>query len=412
MKILVLDALTQTVFVHKPFTSGIIRAALNDCYGLAAGGHEVTYAYLGEEVNDLPFKTYSLGPKGLKDYTWNNTKLSGMVMNKIKLPIIDKISKLKFDAMLIHMHSYSSYLIDMAQLFNDIPKVWMVHDYIGDKFTASNMMKRMLDIKKYDNNMVLANSEFTQFYGNHIYEARYDGIGPMVPALANLPFDQVDKFVDRAWTNFVYTTQKEALGFENQGFTINIGRYDLDKGAQRLLTMHKKNDMKLKMFGSYDRYHDEEKKYYNRLHKMQKDFPNSYELCEGFSDADLKEAAKHANNLIISCDHEGFGYTGYEMGLLGIPSIVLTRPGLNNRHATADYMKVIGAEYREVPIGDNELLFDTIRDFKLTLDEKKHLSQQFINYFTLENFVKDRELAFEQARGRKGTLQQTAVKLF
>lgn len=411
MKILILDALTQTVDIDKPFTSGVIRSALNDAYGMS-NGYDVIYAYFGKEVYDKPFKTFSLGAKGLKDCTWNNTKLSGMTLNKVKDNIMHKLFTLKFDVMIIHLHSYSSYINDLCKYFEDIPKVFVIHDFILDVFTASNMMKKMLDIKHYKNNIIISNSEFTKHLGNFIYKKRYEHIKELCKDIINLDFEDKDKFVDRAWKYFVYTNQKEPLAYENKEYSINIGRFDLDKGSQRLLMLHKYNDFKVKLFGSYDPYHDPDKKYYNKLLNISKEYPNTYEICEKYSDEQLKEKAKYANNIVISCDHEGFGYTAYEMGLLGIPSIIIADKRVEYKHATEDYLKHISVPYKKIHTKNREELYNTMKNFNLSLTQKKELSYKLIKYFSIDNFINDRLNAFNEAKNRIPIKNNNIVPLF
>jgi hypothetical protein len=412
MKLLILDALTQTVDIDKPFTSGVIRAALNDSFGMAYGGYDVTYVYYGKEVYDKPFKTFSLGNKGLKDHTWNNTQLSGITLNKCKDSIFQKLFKLDFDHMIIHLHSYSSYITDLCKYFKTIPKVFVIHDFILDVFTASNMMKKMLEIKKYPNTIIISNSSFTQYLGNFIYKKRYEKIKTVCPEILNLDFDQSDKFVDRAWNYFIFTTQKEPLGFENKNYSVNIGRFDGDKRVQRLLKLHKYNDFKVKLFGSYDPYHDPNKIFYNKLKQITDNNPNSYEVCEGYSDEQLKDNVKYANNIVITCEHEGFGYTAYEMGLLGIPSIVIVDKKFLYRHATSDYLRKINVPFKEVHTINHEELYSTMKSFKISVTQKKDLSKQIITYFSLNNFIIDRLNAFKEAKKRIVNNEVKSMSLF
>jgi hypothetical protein len=413
MTILVLDALTQTVDIDKPFTSGVIRAALNDCYGMS-NAYDVIYAYYGlQPQKDLPFKVHILGPKGTKDYVPDNKKLSGMVINKLKDDLVMQLSNLKFDVMIIHLHSYSSYVYDLCHVFRNIPKVFVVHDFILDVFTSSNMMRVMRNIKQYPNNIIISNSEFTQYLGNYIYRRRHSSIiskGLAKNVLLDLDHDDQNKFVDRAWKHFVYTNQSEPIAYDNLGYSINIGRFDTDKRTYRLLRMHAYNDHMVHLYGSYDPYHDPDRQFYNSILDKQKKYPKSYKVLESLSDIELYQSARNANNIVITCEHEGFGYTAYEMAQIGIPSIVITDQKFDHRHATSDYMKTAGLDYQTVAIKDYQRLYDLMKNYKLTLSQKLDLSRRTIEYFSLQNFIADRELAFQQAKNR--TINYMAKPLF
>ena len=122
-------------------------------------------------------------------------------------------------------------------------------------------------------------------------------------------------------------------------------------------------------------------------------------MCEGWSDEDLREDAKYARNVVISCPVEGFGFTAFEMGIFGMPCVILKT---GERHATEEYLKKLGASYVVVNTKGNKQwkkeLYKAMEETKLTIEEKKANAQKFLNYFTLLNYIRERDNFIELAK--------------
>ncbi len=403
MKILIIDTLIQTVNFDKPVRSGLIKSAMLDANALSKY-HETYYMYSGKPTFNYKFKSIIIDDLGTKDWCIANnkkTRSSYIKFRKDSPVIIKKISELKPDVIFIHVHSRAQYIVDIANRFEDTPKIYIFHDAAtnNDLFGTGRILTAIHRLRKF-NSIIVTNSNYTAENISKTLCEREEGFRKFFPHILENKLDVATyKPFDKVFDYFVYydgTTSLDVV--KNDGFSVNIGRFQKAKGVLDLLELHEHNNHPVKLFGIKDPVWDEGLKDYAKIKESEELYDN-YDVCEGYSDEDLRTAAKGGNNIVISCPIEGFGYTAFEMGIHGMPCVILKS---GETHATEEYLEKIGASYVSINKLKNkkwkEELYEAMMMTKLTEKQKRKNAQKFLNYFTIENYIKEREELIEMAK--------------
>lgn len=401
MKIVVLDTLIQTVDFDKPVRGGLVKSAMLDVNALAEK-HDVFYMYYGKPTYDYKFHSVILDDIGSKDWCLKNNKKVSLAHTKLKQDIplmIEGISSIKPDALIIHVCSKSVYLEELAKKFIDIPKIFVFHDGVSndDMFGTAGIIGTILKLRKY-NCLITTNSDYTKDSISKVMINRESDMRKYYGFMKEIEDVNTFQLFDKVYDYFVYYDNNAKLDVvENQGFSVNIGRFQKKKGVLDLLNIHKYNNHLIKLYGVKDPVFDPGLKDYNKIIEAAEKYDN-YIVCEEYSDKELREDAKHGNNIVISCTVEGFGYTAFEMGVFGMPCVILKH---GNRHATEEYLKKVGAVYVSVNKKDNknwkEEFYNAMLMTKLSIHEKRQNAQKFLDYFTIENYINERENFIELA---------------
>lgn len=402
MKIVVLDTLIQTVDFDKPVRGGLVKSAILDVNALAEK-HNVYYMYYGKPTYDYKFQSIILDDIGSKDWCLKNNKKVSLAHTKLKQDIplmIEGISFIQPDALIIHVCSKSVYLEELAKKFIDIPKIFVFHDGVSndDMFGTAGIIGTILKLRKY-NSLITTNSDYTKDSISKVMINRESDMRKYYGFMKEIEDVNTFQLFDKVYDYFVYYDNNAKLDVvENQGFSVNIGRFQKKKGVLDLLNIHKYNNHLIKLYGVKDPVFDPGLKDYNKIIEAAEKYDN-YIVCEEYSDKELREDAKHGNNIVISCTVEGFGYTAFEMGVFGMPCVILKH---GNRHATEEYLKKVGAVYVSVNKKDNknwkEEFYNAMLMTKLSIHEKRQNAQKFLDYFTIENYINEREKFIELAK--------------
>jgi hypothetical protein len=404
MRIVVLDTLIQTVDFDQPVRGGLVKSAMLDVNALAEK-HEVFYMYYGKPTFDYKFQSVILDDLGSKDWCLREGKKVSQAHQKLTKDIpkmIETISNIKPDALIIHVCSKSMYLDEIAKKFMDVPKIFIFHDGVSndDLFGTVGILATVFRLKKY-NSLITTNSDYTSDSITKVMKNRESDIKKHYPGLLedNVPDVNTYQLFDKVYDYFVYYDNNAKLDVvKNAGFSVNIGRFQKKKGVLDLLKLHEYNNHEVRLYGVQDPIFDPGLKDYNKILDAVEHYDN-YTLCEGYSDEELREDAKHGNNIVISCTVEGFGYTAFEMGVFGMPCVILKH---GDRHATEEYLQKVGAAYEVVNKKDNKNwkgeLYNAMMNTKLSFEEKKTNAEKFLDYFTLENYIEERENFIELAR--------------
>jgi hypothetical protein len=404
MRIVVLDTLIQTVDFDQPVRGGLVKSAILDANALAER-HEVFYMYYGKPTYDYKFQSVILDNLGSKDWCLKEKKKVSQAHQKLTKDIpkmVTAISSIKPDAMVIHVCSKSKYLDEITKKFQDIPRLYVFHDGVSndDLFGTVGILSTVFKLKKY-NSFLTVNSAYTRDTITKVMRNREEDIRKFYPGLLedNVPDVNTYQLFDKVYDYFVYYDNNAKLDIvKNAGFSVNIGRFQKKKGVLDLLQLHKYNNHEVRLYGVQDPVFDPGLKDYKKIKEAEERYEDNYTICEGFSDEELREDAKHGNNIVISCPVEGFGYTAFEMGVFGMPCVILKH---GERHATEEYLEKLGAEYVTINKAGNkkwrEELYDAMMNTKLSVSEKEENAQRFLDYFTLENYIDEREEFFKLA---------------
>lgn len=404
MKILIIDTLIQTVDFEKPVRGGLVKSAMMDAEALSQK-HDVFYMYYGKPTYDYKFHSVILDDIGSKDWCLKRNKNVSLAYHKLKLDIPKMISAISYinpDAIIIHVCSKSLYLEEIAKKFIDTPKIFIFHDGLlnNDIYGTIGILTTIFKLKKY-NSLITTNSNYTKDSIISVIQNRVNDIKKFFPGLLdNIDVNTIELF-DKVYDYFVYYDNKAKLDIvENKDFSVNIGRFQKKKGVLDLLHLHKYNNHKIKLYGVQDPIFDPGLKDYQKIKEMEQQH-NNYIICENFLDKELREDAKYGNNLVISCTIEGFGFTAFEMGVFGMPCIILKH---GKRHATEEYLTKIGASFISIDKKGNKNwkseLYTTMLNLKLSIEEKKENAQRFLNYFTIDNYINEREKFIQFAKNK------------
>jgi hypothetical protein len=416
MRILVLDTLIQTVNFDEPVRGGLVKSAMLDVIALSKG-HDVFYMYYGKPTYDFKFTSVILDNIGSKDWCLKNNKKVSLAHHKLKKDIpkmIEGISSINPDALIIHVCSKSQYLEEISKRFIDIPKIFIFHDGVSndDMFGTAGIIGTILKLKKY-NSLITTNSDYTKDSISKVMIGREKDMRKYYKFMNEISDVNTFQLFDNVYDYFVYYDKNVKFDIvENTGFSVNIGRFQKKKGVLDLLNIHKFNNHVVKLYGVQDPVFDPGLKDYEKIKKAES-FYDNYIICEDFSDKELREDAKYGNNIVISCPVEGFGYTAFEMGVFGMPCVILKH---GKRHATEEYLEKLGAQYVTINKKENkkwrEELYEAMLMTKLSIKEKKENAQRFLDYFTIDNYIKERELFIELAQKKVDEGERRKNKLF
>ena len=416
MRIAVIDTLIQTVNFDEPVRGGLVKAAMLDVIALSQH-HDVYYLYYGKPTYDYKFVPIILNDVGLKDLCLKNNKKVSLAHHELKKDtqkIIESLGRINPDAIIINVCSKSSYLLEIAKHFNNIPKIYVFYDGVSndDLFGTAGIIGTILKLKKFDKTLITTISNYTKDSITKVMIGRENDLRNYYEFMEEIKDVNIYQLFDKVFDYFVYYDKDIKLDIvENKSFSVNIGRYQKKKGVLLLLELHKYNNHRVKLYGVKDPVFDPGLKDYKKLKEAEEKYDN-YELCEGYSDEELREDAKYGKNIVISCTVEGFGYTAFEMGIFGMPCVILKR---GERHATEEYLKKIKASYVSIDMKDNKNwkkdLYEAMMITKLSKEEKRKNAQKFLDYFTIENYINERESFIELAK-EKTKVNLNKVKLF
>ncbi len=396
MNIVVIDTLIQTIDFKEPVRNGLVRSAMMDVEALCLR-HDVHFLYYGKKPDSTcKWKPLIIGDLGVKDYCiLENTdrKYSFLKIRKDLPVILNLLKSVKpIHGFIIHVFMNSKYLERIAREFPGVPKLFIFHDkvYNNNIFSLATMLKLMTALKKYPGSRILTNSDYTRQGIISLYKSRYRDI---MDIFSGAPVSDPLSCFDHVFRHFAfYSSPKKAQVVGNKDFSVNIGRYTRKKGIPYLFGLPAYGNFKIKLFGQTDEIFDRELKFFHRLQKYIRRYPEHFQLCRNYSTGDLFTEAKSGKNLIITCPVEGFGFTAFEMGKFGLPVVILKNGEL---HATEEYLNRIGASYLSVNLsektGYKKQLYEAITSLELTKQEKALNAKRYLNYFTLANYVKERE---------------------
>lgn len=416
MRILVLDTLIQTVDFNQPVRGGLVKSAMLDVIALSKN-HDVFYMYYGKPDYHHKFTSVILDDIGSKDWCLKQNKKVSLAHHKLTQDIpkmIEGISNIKPDALIIHVCSKSRYLEKIAKKFIDIPKIFVFHDGVSndDMFGTAGIIGTILKLKKY-NSFITTNSDYTKDSISKVMIRREKDMREYYKFMEEIKDVNDYQLFDKVYDYFVYYDDKVKLDIvDNAGFSVNIGRYQKKKGVLDLLNLHKFNNHVVKLYGIQDPIFDPGLKDYKKIKIAENNFDN-YIVCESFSDEELREDAKYGSNIVISCNVEGFGYTAFEMGIFGMPCVILKH---GERHATEEYLKKLGAKYVSIDKKGNKNwraeLYEAMLMTKLSKKEKKENAQKFLDYFTIDNYINEREEFIKLAQEKINDKLKKSNKLF
>jgi len=416
MKILVLDTLIQTVDFDQPVRGGLVKSAMLDVIALSEK-HDVYYMYYGKPTYNHKFKSVILDDIGSKDWCLKNHKAVSLSHHKLKQDIpkmIELISDIKPDALIVHVCSKSVYLEKLAKQFAEIPKIFLFHDGVSndDMYGTAGIIGTILKLRKY-NSLITTNSDYTKDSISKVMRKREKDMRANYEFMKEIPDVNTFELFDKVYDYFVYYDNNATLDIvDNEGFSVNIGRFQKKKGVLNLLKLHEFNNHTVKMYGVKDPVFDPGLKDFQKILDAVDKYDN-YILCEGFSDKELRDDAKYGNNIVITCPVEGFGYTAFEMGVFGMPCVIAKH---GERHATEEYLKKVGAVYKTVQMAKNpkwrEEMYEAMLMTSLSKKDKKINAQKFLDYFTIDNYIKERELFIELAKQKIEKNIKQSNKLF
>jgi len=89
------------------------------------------------------------------------------------------------------------------------------------------------------------------------------------------------------------------------------------------------------------------------------------------------------------------------MGIYGVPTIVIRQ---GEDHATEEYLKKVGAFHKVFQIGSKDFytnLYEAMKSYKITLGERKENAKKFSDYFSIENYITERETLLQSKSIKK-----------
>jgi len=396
MKIAVIDSLTHTYTDIIP--SGIARAAVND-YEILKNDHEVKLYHCGKPyckdsviLNDL----------SIKERLIKTNKDDKGILTKVYLTEYSKGIK-EHDAYIIHIHNIG-HVDFLLKRFADKPKVFIVHDIIYDRYSLISMLWTLSKIKHSNKSYIVTNSNYS--LNRHKNSIEYFKHDPTIKTLCskdkyNLVIKALngrDSLIDKSFKYFVYV-DNEFDKCDNKNYLCNIGRFDPDRGANRLIKIIPKINKDIYFFGQKDIYRDKNFEFYNKL------IENKLNIFENLSDSELHKYIKESSGTVITMTKEGFGYTGIETARYGLPVFVIEanydeKFKTYNQHATYTYLKNLG--YKSLYLYNisnyKEKIVNDINTLRINDDLKCENYNLVKNYFTLENAIKERELFIDNAK--------------
>lgn len=373
MKILIIDNLTQT-FNGNIVRSGLQKSSLMDAKAFSTIC-DTTFAYCGKLGDGHKFKHLILSELGAKDICLKkneSTKKSYVYVKKF-LELIENLHS--YDYIIAHCHS-TSMINKLNELCTNKKIIFIVHDIIDLTWQIgfSNCIVNLRNNKRNDVK-VLTNSNYSIEKANNNYDRRKK-------------FDVLsgDEMFDGYIKHFIFTEQQNIEIKERESYSVTIGRFTPDKFHHKLYNYRKYYHYIIHC-GVRDLIRDEKLSYFKRLTKKCNDYR------ENLSDEDLNELISRASSVILPCYHEGFGFTAFEAGIYGTVPIVLIKQFENGKkfHATSEYLTNAGVKHYVINYDDEKGLYDAIDESsKLTLIERKEISEKLLSYFTVQEYIKER----------------------
>jgi len=373
-KILILDSLTET-FDGTVVKSGLQKSSKLDARSFSKF-YDTTFAYCGKLVDKYKYKHFIVDELGTKDRAikeTNNHKRSRFYVRKYLGKLHQHTNK--FDLIIAHCHS-----ITMINGLNDLCKdrdiLFIIHDVV-DLLWANGLTKSVINLRnnKRNNVKILTNSNYSIERLQALYERRKN---------VEILNDAIDGYIK----HFVWTDQKPTVDQikEKVNETCIIGRYEPNKYHHKLFK-YKNDNNTIVHYGIKDSRRDSELKYYNRIKKES----NCYR--ENLSDKDLFKHVSKSKTVVLPCYHEGFGYTAFEAGIFGVYSIVLAKKLTNGKylHATSEYLTRANVPHKMCNFIDNNDIYESIdKSLEIDLNTRLLISNNLLNYFNVEDYVKER----------------------
>jgi hypothetical protein len=366
MKILIVNDLSKTLD-FKIISDGMTKTSIDQASALSTV-NQVDFAYCGTEHHDYQFNSIILdvnAPDKTRD----------------KMKLLSKIVDVGYDIIIIHSQRCSK-LEQFCQRFIDTPKIIFVHDCPIDLFMYISLQKNIVKLKQL-NCKIVTNSKYTHDRLNNLYRER----------LLYYGYEYIEQVCDMYSQCFTYINAQPTINNALK-YSTNIGRIHPFKEPQRLLGIHKYSNHGIHFFGRLDVFEPLALKLYQKIKTATELYPN-YHIHINQEHEYINSYLQNAQNHVITWTNEGFGYTALEAGIYGVPSVIVQR---YDRHATAEHLQQIGAAYTIVDYKDRRALYDIVDQYSLTLEQRKENSIKFLQYYTLENYIKDLHIIINQTR--------------
>ena len=382
-KVVVIDNLTET-FKGSIVRSGLQKSSKLDARAFDKMGYDTHFVYCGLCEDDYTYTHHVVDGLGSKDRAMVEGKNPSRVSRYYIEAYLNKVKDVLADADYIVAHCHS---VSMITLVNKLVKnkriMFVIHDVIDLMwcYGTSDVIRRM---RKTDRNMVYiaTNSRYSIDRMNDInaraIKAKYEDI----PMKGDEAFNgYIEHFV---WTD-ENVTDRDIERVEPKSAI--IGRYETSKFHHKVYGYKNPNNT-IVHYGIRDPRRDKTGKYYEKLVKT----ANAY--AENLSDADLFEAIKSSQSVILPCHHEGFGYTAFEAGIYGVVPVIFQRQfdhlGIW-AHATSEYLTRANVKHFVADFNDPDDIYKAIDEsIDVTLEDRYEISRNLLNYFSVENYVNER----------------------
>ena len=379
MKVLIIDNLTET-FVGTEVKSGLQRSSKLDAQSFSKLGHDTTYVFCGNIDDTYPYKKVSVDDYGAKERAVLEGKNQRQSSPYIK-QYLNRIKKELNSADYIIAHCHSSGMITgLNNLVLDKKILFVIHDVV-DLMWANGFSGAVRKMRESGRNYcyVATNSQYSINRLNQISLRGGDNIYS-----GDEGFDgYIKHFV---WTD-VKPNEEEIVNVNNTSAV--IGRYETHKYHHKLYKYSNPNH-KIIHYGMKDKRRDSDLKYYNRLIRDANDYK------ENLFDKELWDNVKLSRSVILPCFHEGFGYTAFEAGIFGVVPVILTK---GNDHATTEYLTRADVKHFSVDFNDENAIYNTIDEsLKVTLEDRLDISNKFLKYFSVENYINNRIELMDSAK--------------
>jgi len=382
-KVVVIDNLTET-FKGSIVRSGLQKSSKLDARAFAKMGYDTHYVYAGKCEDEYNYTHHIVDELGSKDRAMAEGKNPSRVSRYYIRDYLTKVQDVLKDADYIVAHCHSvSMITTINQLIKNKRIMFIIHDIIDLMwcYGTSDVIRRM---RKSDRNMVYiaTNSHYSVQRMTDIHlraiKAGYEDI----PMAGEEAFDGfIEHFV---WTDEEVT--KEDIENVEKKSAI-IGRYETSKFHHKVYG-YKNPDNVIVHYGVQDPRRDKNGKYFERLTKS----ANAY--AENLSDDDLFKAIKSSQSIILPCFHEGFGYTAFEAGIYGVVPVIFQRELEHLEiwaHATSEYLTRSNVKHFVADFNNPDDIYKAIDEsIKVTIEDRYEISRNLLNYFNVEDYVKER----------------------
>jgi hypothetical protein len=383
-KVIVLDNLTET-FNGPIVRSGLQKSSKLDARAFHKMGYDTTFIYCGVLEDHYSYKKICANHIGAKENAMLDNKHMRSSGNYVK----KYLNNIKFhlqdaDYIIAHCHSMGM-MTGINGLVKNKKILFIFHDII-DLMWAYGFCGSIKALKNSDRNYVYiaTNSQYSIDRLNHIYNRAFHKKDPKQDLYSG------DYVFDGFIKHFVWTDETPSIeDIENKtNESCIIGRYEPAKFHHKLYK-YKNNNNIVVHYGIKDIRRDEGLKYYNNL----KASANAYR--EDLSDEDLWSKVKTSQSIILPCWHEGFGFTAFEAGIFGVVPVIFTKEkscaAIPHQHATVEYLKRANVLHFVADFNDQNSINEAIeKSLKVTVDQRKKISENLLSYFSLENYVNER----------------------